>query len=142
MLNYLKIIKCKECHKKACARNFLHPVWCRWIETEEEEFVASLIDEYFTTLTYNSKNIWFKELVIFVSNRADLEEQIQKNRNIKAMLKVMAEIELNYKFAMAENELDIHYREAKKFYTNLFGESENDLYTIKVIYNDSEILKI
>jgi hypothetical protein len=142
MQTHIKDIRCRICHGKPCEKKFKHPLWCQFVANENDKFAADILDDFYSKLTPFNRNIWYKDLIIFASNRIDFDKEMQRNQQIKSMVKIMAEVELNFKFSNAENELDMHYKETKKFYMNLFGETENDIYTIKIIYPNGSTERI
>lgn len=127
-------ITCKRCDNR-CERGFSTGVFCRYVVDNETQEVAKILDKFIRSITAIDLGIHYELLKIFASDHIDFDEKIQ-NKNIRAMIKILAEIELNYKISIAKDASNYHYSVAKAYYKRLFGESQDDDYVIKIIEGD------
>lgn len=128
-------ILCKKCENKInCEYNFRTGVFCQFIKIESDKNFAKLLSEFCDALKVTQKTIWLKEFDLFKANQfPSLEEIIKKDKNKTAMLKILAQYDLNHKFAQSEDPSDLHYSEARKYYEKLFGNEVGERFTITIV---------
>lgn len=128
-------ILCKKCEGKInCEYSFRTGVFCQFIKTDSDKSFAKLLSEFCDALKVTQKTIWLKEFELFKANQfPSVEEIIKKNKNKTAMLKILAQYDLNHKFAQAEDTSDLHYSEARKYYEKLFGNEVGERFTITIV---------
>lgn len=128
-----KII-CRDC-KDNCKRGFRTGLFCQFIKDDNTYLAASIIDSFLSNILPTDLGIYYEMLKIFASNRFDFDKNL-KNKNVRNMIRVLAELELFRKISISVNDTNYHYANAKSYYKRLFGLAEEDEHVIKLIEGD------
>lgn len=135
-MNYelIKSIRCNECDT-FCKKKLPSGVFCKYIKDEDTLLAATILCKFLSYIKPHDFGIYYEMLLIFASNKFDFQKKL-KNKNIKNMIKILADIELNRKYSLINDSYNHYYISAKEYYKNMFGgDKESDEYAIKIIDN-------
>ncbi len=131
---FLKSIICNKCDI-SCKHNLTSGVFCKYIKDADTLLAATILCKFLSRIKPHDFGIYYEMLLIFASNKFDFKKKL-KNINIKNMIKILAEIELNRKYSLVNDAYNYYYISAKEYYKNMFGgDKESDEYAIKIIDN-------
>lgn len=116
---------CKECReesKKSCKRKLATSSFCHLINEKNEKYITDLA-AFIGSNTRFYRAIWLKDFIYHSCGAYDLEKVTDENHI--EVTKLLAELDLLFKFSVAKDNNDFHYIETKKFYENLLNSHQN-----------------